>query len=352
MKKMLYVLIAIAMLISIPTHAFAEDQAVDKKIFVNEEYGYTYSEEVNADRNTVRTYENPTVTELREQLDSLRRISNYNVEISSEEKFAVIKSVLTDLGMEREFVECLSDESLDEYCSSPKIMTTQILSTASDRTMNETESEVKDDFMITFTVGYLPSAEYHYSGFKYSVSMTWFNMPKNREVDSIGVAVTASTISPATLSGWYSYKKTEYDNNDAISEETIRLTNNGLDATSNFGVGAGMLIDLPTDVYKSNVFGKSSLVTGYSNMRAYFEFTASMTYPSIAASFNACATYAHSITKTTLGDVSMSFDYDIVNNTPSLSYSISTKTETEKESTHVVFPYGLYYEPIEYERFN
>lgn len=49
MKKILYVLVAIAILVSMPVQALAEDYTVDKKIFVNEEYGYTYSEEINTD---------------------------------------------------------------------------------------------------------------------------------------------------------------------------------------------------------------------------------------------------------------------------------------------------------------
>lgn len=121
MKKVFVTLLVLALTMSFQNIVYAEEKA-DKQLFVDKEYGYTYSEvKVQDNKSVVRSYENASAVALSEKIDMLSRTLKYDVNVADEDKYRRIKSVLVDLGMDNFFVDELTKDNLEMYCASNKI---------------------------------------------------------------------------------------------------------------------------------------------------------------------------------------------------------------------------------------
>lgn len=345
MNKILYVLVAIAILVSMPVQALAEDYTVDKKIFVNEEYGYTYSEEINTNKKTVRTYENPTVMELKEQLDSLQRISNYNVEVPSEEKFAVIKSVLTDLGMPDDIANNLSEDSLENYCRSPKIVTVETMS--SDRKFNDTVTEQGDDYLMWFTYAFLFEEDYHYAGYQLSTYFHYLtDIPQERYGESLGIAVTDCIVvsDKDTLSGFHTYYPCTYsaDGSEEMGK-SVRVEDEVEVFLGNTLCGTGIQFQFPTGNYYTSALTGNKVGTDYVGGSAYLEMIAIVKQYTIEQVFNAVATYDHLVEKY---EVIPNLSISAGTSGADISVGFSVEKSLDKETEKLMFKTGIQHVPI------
>lgn len=345
MKKMFYAVIAIALLISIPTQAFAEVQPVDKKTFVNEKYGYTYSEEINAQQNTVRTYENSSVVNLKKQLDSLQRISKYSVEIPSEEKFAVIKSVLTDLGMPIDIADNLSERTLENYCSSPKIVTVE--ATSSDRTYSDEKSKITDDYLMSFTYAFLFEEDYHYAGYQLSTYYRYLGeIPQVRYADSIGIAVTDCIVvaDESTYSGFHTYRSCTYSSDGSTTlGQHVRIEDDVNLFLGNTLCGAGIQFQFPAGNYYTSALTGNKVGTDYIAGTAYIEIVAMVKLYTFEQVFNAVATYDHLVEKY---EVTPSLSMSVGTSGADISVGLSVERTIDKETTKLMFDTGIQHVPI------
>lgn len=346
MKKIVYAVIAIAMLITIPTQAFAEEEIVGKKMFVNSEYGYTYSEEFNEDNNPVRIYENPSLAEISEQLDMFQRISTHNVEISNEEKYAKIKSVLNDLGMPVDISDNLPEQSLESYCSSPKIATTEVTSSSNRKFNEEVTSEEDGVYTMWFTYAFLFDEDYNYATYKLSVYHNWSNDVPLSYGESLGIAVTDCIIMSEedTLLGFHSYKKCTYNiDGTRTLDKSVRVDDDVELFLGSSVCGAGIKFQYPQGNYSTSALTGNKIGTSYVGCYSYLEMIVIVKQYTVAQYFNAMATYDHLVE---YYSVIPSLTISAGTSGVDLSVGFTVEKSTDKETKKLTFPSGIQYVPI------
>lgn len=314
-------LIAVAMsliLVLIATNAVSAIGITVKPVTtqkVNTDYGFSYSEFTDENYRTVRSYK---------KQDSLKSFDVSQISTLSTQSAATTdetKAILNSLGMSEDFIDELSGEDLQDYANSEEI--TSIVSyTKTDvdgNTVNISEDEafsvtgvtlpphvldddvvgsttnpttiVEDSYMrLVFIVAYKGDGVY-----KYSADAEWLTTPTWRSRDCFGIAVQNSSIYMSTASAWFSYNCIEvnyYNGTRTNTSKQISFSNSNNDfeaPSADAWGGTAITFYLP-----SNVVTDYNSFT-YCDFKVHLEFESEVSYPTIASTFNATASYDHSL---------------------------------------------------------
>lgn len=364
MKKLIALLTAVLMLLSVSGTIYAAPLTSqnDVRLCYNSEFDFTVAERDGENNTTVRTFERESNTSVAEMSVALESTG------LSQAKKAETEAILSALGMEDEFIERLSDEALQQYSTSPQIISTvsYIKTDKNGNSVNVTKEEAEeatagtrgltlpphiydgptgggevegysgyeqDTYMkLVFVVIYLGNAQY-----KFSVDATWLTAPFMRLADTLGACAQNFTVENVTRSGWYSY--------DVIIENLINVTrysqtndfqqSDFQNAITGNWYGSAVLFHLRADAY---ALDPSYPSVYYVNHRIHYEYVGTVLYPSQECYFNTTATYEHT-------------EIDII---PSLSIGISTagpeatiglEGTWSKDSWTVDFDTSIHYVP-------
>ncbi len=314
-KKRLLVVFSIVLSITLFRPVLAEETS-SVVTFSNADYQYFYRQENASDGTIISSY-----IKARDDYEAKSSLQVQKDTIYSHNK---IKSILKSLGMEEEFVECMSQEKLDLCLSSEEIVaTTRYIASneqGESRIVDESEAqaaenearrnreslrsivpgddngggsyptyttEYTDSYLkITFVVFKIDIGKY-----RYSVDTRWLTEPFVRSWDSIGICVDKNAILNNTISGWNGY--TRYTNwGSGSSTEYVENTFTSSDYSFASNVnwnGAGAVFDLPND---STGYGMGWTQIFY-GFRAHFEFQSVMFDPEESTTIHPTATYSH-----------------------------------------------------------
>ena len=312
MKKLICMTLIFIMTVSLcaPVTAVETTATQDAEIKKNNEYGFTYTEQVDEAHNTVRTYNKQENT-----VSNLARTATHGSDFgaSTEER---TKAILTDLGMSPAFVSELTAEDLEEYANSTQIISvvTYQKTDAEGKVVNIPEEEAlaytrsrpnieemlppmdgagiaaaeseswDDGLRINFVISYEGSGVY-----KFSINAEWFEDPTWRFTDSLGACAQNIAIENNTRSGWYKYDLfmmyagNTYESND--EKETLTNYQNAT-GLGNWD-GSAVIFDL----HDSFVTDTYDMVL-YSNHRVHYEFKATIHQWQSETNFDATATYS------------------------------------------------------------
>lgn len=272
-----------------------------------------------------------------------------------------MKKLLLALGMEQSFIDNLSNEDLEAYATSPKIVATTaytktdavddvtyldeedavqgaeaVLAASANKVMSGqsqaarilAQDTYQDSYMrVFYCVAYLGNGNY-----SFSTDARWLTMPYFRGTDSIGSCAQNGTVTDRTRNGYYEYDSTETKNDGnpvKRSYHTVMNSGSFKNAINGNFYGSAAVISLPNDTYSSQF----SMV--YSNYKFHYEYTGHVNYPTMPSYFNTTGTYDHS----TIGiDVSPSVSIDLKG--PSGSIGLNTKSKTDTRSVNLEINYN------------
>lgn len=305
MKKLLSVLLSVLILASSSFSAFATSTE-DVAKTVLDDFGIT--ETVDEYHRVVRTFE-------RDEVSNTARTRSGDIDYSE------TKAILLALGMEQDFIDKLSTDTLEIYRTSPQLVgTTSYTKSDADYNMEYVEEEValeesaiikeaqeekieqlareerviqtrtqdtyEDSYMrVFYLVTYQGSGNYYYS-----TDARWLTMPFFRGKDSIGSCTQNGTVTDSTRSGWYEYDITyitngvvtyDYDNTSISSSDYKNAVNGNW-------YGSAGIINLPNDI------STDYMITMYDNYKAHYEYNGHVNYPNLASWFNTVGSYVHS----------------------------------------------------------
>lgn len=323
------------MLLLISGTVFAED---DFKIL----------ETQNSDGTITRVYEKDKTEQL------------YSTELrSSSLNYDRIKSILKELGMEDSFINNLTQDDLEFYNNSPRIVGKIAYIKSSHEGIkkivseNEALEEVailnqkdlitpfsgsehkqdtyQDDYMRVF---HMVSQDGYSSSFRHSTDARWLRMPFFRRIDSIGSCAQETSVTPRTLSGYYEFN-VQYLYPWGSSEKDFRRYNISesdfyRDSYAGFN-GAAAKLYLPKDIYNNE---STSIV--YSDYKAHFQFDARVQYPNQTTYFDSIGTYDH-----LRYEIGFEPGIEIGRDGGSFSIGLALSNGNDKRSV----PLQLYYQP-------
>lgn len=347
MKKFLSILLSILIIASLSMSAFATSSE-DASETVSVDFNMT--ETVDEYNRVVRTFE--------------RDIGNNAQICSGEIDYSETKAILLAIGMEQDFIDKLSVDTLEIYRTSQQLVgitsytksdgngnveyvdekvaleESAIINeaqkerakrfTSGDKVIQtRTQDTYEDSYMrVFYLVTYEGSGEYYYS-----TDARWLTMPFFRGKDSIGSCAQNATVTNNTRSGWYEYDVT-YINLGATTSSYYNASissSNYKNAVNGSWYGSAGIIDLPSDIYSD------SYSVMYTNYKAHYEYNGHVTSPASPSWFNTIGTYDHS-TFTISFSPSVSID---TSGTVSASIGIDVVGVTEPRSEEL----EIYYQP-------
>lgn len=311
MKKLISLLTALVMVLSMSTIAFAASAYHDSEKSVTAN-GYTFSitERTHPDYSVSRTFTRDAA--------ATRSLPDVNE----------AKAMLIAMGMDEEEVNAFPNETLQEFAMSEEVTVTTSYSKHSESS-NQTvgmpegaalaeatslssqqeayiianaqdgispigekpnESTIpgvfEDSYMkITHAVAKLTGGAY-----KFTTSATWLTMPFFRGYDSIGSCAMNGTVTPNTSSGkyWYTTKTFNLGNVSSIASGDITITNKSNKVNGNWYGSAGVF-NLPNDPG-----GSGGVTVMHTDLHAYYEYKGHVSQPKVESYFNTVGTYSHS----------------------------------------------------------
>lgn len=349
MKKFLSIVLSILMVASLSFSAFAaSSEAVVKT--TSGKFGIT--EMIDKNHRVIRSFKRDEV--------------NNNIQVRLDKiDYSETKAMLLELGMEQDFIDKLSLDSLETYRRSKQLIgitsytksdadhnveyVEEDVALAASAIINEVQQErikllanedkvvqtraqdtYEDSYMrVFYLVAYLGSGEY-----KYSADARWLTMPMFRGKDSIGSCAQNGTVTPDTQYGWYEYDVT-HTNFGRITYSYYSAdisSSNYQNAVNGNWYGSAAIIDLPNDIF-SNYTN-----TVYTNYKVHYEYKGHVTSPESASWFNTTGTYLHSTVALSLSFPSVSIN---TSGTVSASIGISLLGITEPRSVEL----EIYYQP-------
>lgn len=308
-KKVLSIIFALAMIFSLMPTSLAVDLTGNDTMKTVEEAGYSFriSERIDEYGRITRSIKS-------EDYESRQTHSEFT------ENMEKTKAMLAAVGMQKENIDRLDDETLQSFAVSREItvMTSYSkvdssgnvtylpeeqavaesaeLNSAQDAikykyavegaaTLSTTEKKYfQDSYMrVDLTVSYQGNAQY-----LYAVDSEWLTMPTFRGTDSLGACAMNNTVSPDTQYGYYIYDIT-YINAGVkkYDEKAVYINSNYGNAVNGNWYGSACYFNLPNDT-----FGLSSS-TLYSNFRVHFQYRSHYTSPNTGGWFNAVGNYTH-----------------------------------------------------------
>lgn len=300
---------ALAMIFSLMPTSLAVDLTGNDTMKTVEEAGYSFriSERIDEYGRITRSIKS-------EDYESRQTHSEFT------ENMEKTKAMLAAVGMQKENIDRLDDETLQSFAVSREItvMTSYSkvdssgnvtylpeeqavaesaeLNSAQDAikykyavegaaTLSTTEKKYfQDSYMrVDLTVSYQGNAQY-----LYAVDSEWLTMPTFRGTDSLGACAMNNTVSPDTQYGYYIYDIT-YINAGVkkYDEKAVYINSNYGNAVNGNWYGSACYFNLPNDT-----FGLSSS-TLYSNFRVHFQYRSHYTSPNTGGWFNAVGNYTH-----------------------------------------------------------
>lgn len=239
--------------------------------------------------------------------------------LSNDNEYAETKALLSELGMEQYAIDNLTDEDLEKYANSKKIVAAVSYSkvdenneitylnetTATEEAAEITERQTakmyntangiqtadqgtyEDSYMRVFFM-----TTYHWDGsYTFSTDARWLTMPVFRWSDVIGASAQHCTVTPSTRSGYVEYDRLLIGPGINSSEEIHSELNasNFQEANDGTFYGSGAIIDLPFDAINT---GGTSMY--YQDYKAHYQYDGHVLDPATAHYFNAVGSYTHS----------------------------------------------------------
>lgn len=334
MKKVISSIIALCLIMSSSVFTFASE--------IEESYKIVKS------NNNVQIKEkiiNNKITRV------LTRNINENILNSEDNSFAETKKLLLELGMERDFIDNLSQKDLEEYSKSTQmigsvsyskvnqngdveyISEAQALSESS-AINQQLENQIQplaqdtyeDSYMrVFYLVTYLGNGKY-----KFSTDARWLTMPLIRSTDSLGSCAQNTTVTNSTRSGWYEYDIEQYINGKTTTTHSRKTASSSSfkNAVNGNWYGSVVLLNLPnnqSDAYTSTI---------YENYKAHYEYTGSVNYPSLESRFNTSGTYDHA----TIGfSITPSISIGISGTDASIGLDITGKHDSRSVELEIIY---------------
>ncbi len=268
-----------------------------------------------------------------------------------------IKEILSDLGMEHEFIDKLSDDDLKEYANSSKLVATVAyfkVDEAGNREIiseeealeqaNRINSLKKDNLVLmktsreqdTYEDSYMrvfhlvEQTSYNSEKFKFSTDARWLTMPFFRKTDSIGSCAQYMACDDDTASGWYEYDKDVMSiYNSSHSRPRTYLYSSDFEGANN-GTFSGLAakFDLPND-YVGNY---TSIL--YSDFKIHVQHYAYINEPDQTINFASNGSYDHLRYK-----IGFNPSISISSSGPSASIGLDVYGATDRRTTGVVVRY-------------
>lgn len=332
MKKILSVILSIAMLFALSSTVFAADSGNGTKKSVSlGDCTFEITEKVNADYTTVRTYTNDATAsrsagalDLEKTKALLAVLGMTDDEINAFPlntliDFANAKDIVVSTSYTKsnddtkavvgipaqtaiEEATALSIQQMEYFLNNEHLSEEIPMQTFGNiSNTSTTPGEFKDTYMK------MTHAAIHSGGgsYKFTVNAEWLTMPFFRGYDSIGSCAMNGTVTPNTSSGkyWYTIQTITLGKISTSSSGDILITDRYNKEKGNWYGSAGVF-NLPNDIHSPD--GTSSIL--YTNLKAYYEYKGNVTFPTLASNFNTAATYSHATIKLSIGSPSISID--------------------------------------------
>lgn len=334
-NRLFAILPLVCLLISCCMFPAPAEQPDPFTVVTNDIYGYQYTVHTDAIGQTVRRYT---------KAEQPQAMSQSSVQaISEQDEIDKMRSVLTDIGMDPQNLENLSDEDLLRYAQAEQIVNT----TTYTRTTEEGETFVVDESTAVensrLKQPILPEDEsgaifgstehfldeymkmdfviVQYAGgvYSFTVSAYWLTIPKWKMDDTLGGCASNLLVVNNTRKGWYSYRETSDS-----SMTTVNFTDSNFENTTN-GIWNGT-------VAKFNLPNKLD----YFYVTLSYEMVVS--YPNQTLNFSTTASYDHTTFK-------FGFSPSIGISSSGLSFSIGWDSSSGHDRRTVEFPTPFTYTP-------
>lgn len=304
MKKLLSVCLATTMLFSVMS--FGASAAG-----VEDDASFNITTTIGDNHQIVRVYENNSISD--NAVSTCSDNSTENID------YAETKELLLELGMEQYAIDNLTEEDLERYSNSPKIVATvsyskvdennNVIYLSEDVAIEEAEevaqnenariqnalngiqtvdqNTYQDSYMrVFFMTTYLGDGQY-----TFSTDARWLTMPAFRWTDVIGASAQHCTVDPDTRSGYVEYDRLLIGAGVNTTTPIHSSLSSSLfdEASDGTFYGSGAKIDLPYDAI--NTTGTSLY---YQNYKAHYQYNGYVLDPSTAHRFNALGNYSHS----------------------------------------------------------
>lgn len=288
--------------------------------------------------------------EIKEYVDSENRvIRTYNKEtnaVASRSASAPIEDVLSALGMEDTAIDGLSNDEVESFNESTSITSvTSYIKVDKDSNMTYLSEEdalrevaiakanglvqdkLEDTYMrVWHAISYLGNANY-----QVTTDARWLTMPYFRNKDAVGASVQFLTVTPNSVSSYYSYDYVKVSGAGTSSGSSGNIAIRNYDtATDGTFYGCAVYVDLPND------YSTGTTTHRYSNFFVHMSYKGHRNFPGIANWFNSNGTYIH-VHKTITFTPSLSID------SKGVAGVISLGLEDEEELRTV--PLEVYYTP-------
>ena len=345
MKKVICVLLTLALLIPNFVSVNAADHSQNEKVttVTDSMYGFTYTEYVDENNQTIRTYK-------KQQSSTRSSADSSGLARAGELSLEATKVLLAALGMEDRFINKLSDQALQEYAECEEIYAVssytktdadgKVTNVSKEEAMNAAnlraavpapdpgggsypsyEGTFSDSYMyISYVVSYRGAGCY-----RYSIDAIWLTMPVFRGYDSLGACSQNMTVENYTRNGWRSYTQIASVNGDVEYHDYVEYTQSGYsdfyyeNATNGNWYGSAVVFDLPIDVSGDNA---NWLINR--DYCVHFEFIGEVSQPDQQMNFNTVGSYCHT-------RVVLSPTFTIGIATSGLSVSIGINTIVAKD---------------------
>lgn len=249
--------------------------------------------------NITQTVKNNVVTRVYE------RDSNDGIELTSDSDYEQTKALLSEMGMEQDFIDELSDEKLEYYSTVPQIMSTvtyvrvepdgkQFYIDEETALKEAEEINAQMDIMPLTAVEeenrymriYFEVTPYGKGAYTHSIDQRWITMPIIRGTDGICSSAKHCHGLLSGASGWYLYNK-NFDDGSSIMSGKINIPKSCISTIKDAdygGLGAYFIV-------APNMEGSD----GYrvSDFKVHFEYISSVDFPDNSLNFAPAATYSH-----------------------------------------------------------
>lgn len=272
------------------------------------ENNYTITECLDSKNQIIRTYERTPQVEI----STFASNGTNNSALSYEQT----KEMLTSLGMDAQAIECLSDEELEEYATTPRIQSVTsfcktdtegntsyvseneaIQSAAEINAMSGTitsQTRFFDEYMkLYYQVTDLADG---LGSYKFVTEATWLTMPTQRQKDAVGSCAQGVTITPNTQKGYYSYTRSNIVEGNVLAETKVEediQSSSFANVTDNVYLGAVAYVNLPNDIYTT------TMISRFYDFFVHTEYKGKIAHPQLVTNFNTSGTYTHVVTSIT-----------------------------------------------------
>lgn len=265
-------------------------------------YGDDIREMTNEDGSITKVYKKAVIHGLTEKQNGTLQMEDHSE----------IKKILSELGMEDDFINKLTEEDLAFYENSSSIVgkTSYIKIDAEGNShviseydalnaVEELESRdidqstygsheqdiYQDEYMRVF---HMVSQWRDTPEFRFVTDARWLRMPAFRRTDSIGSCAQEISIIPHSEEGWYDFERRTNHTHGWEREDSIYFRPRDIlrDSHGTFD-GAAAKMDLPNDYFGNYSFEE------YRDFKAHFQFDAEVRHTDLTTKFNSIGSYDH-----------------------------------------------------------